>query len=170
MDYKYIEQLLERYWECQTTLEEEAILRTFFRQEDVPASLLPYRQLFIEEDKMANEHLGKDFQDKILRMVDEEEPASSLPEGGPVVCKARRMTVIHRLRPFYRAAGLIAIMLSIGNAAHQSFTDEEDAAKTPQMAETIPFDSLQDISIGQPEEQSAALATQIPDTLDAFTR
>ena len=25
MDYKYIEQLLERYWECQTTLEEEAI-------------------------------------------------------------------------------------------------------------------------------------------------
>ena len=55
MDYKYIEQLLERYWECQTTLEEEAILRTFFRQEDVPASLLPYRQLFVEEDEMAQE-------------------------------------------------------------------------------------------------------------------
>ena len=30
MDYKYIEQLLERYWEGETTLQEEAILRTFF--------------------------------------------------------------------------------------------------------------------------------------------
>ena len=32
MDYKYIEQLLERYWKCETTLEEEEILRMFFSQ------------------------------------------------------------------------------------------------------------------------------------------
>ena len=25
MDYKYIEQLLERYWQCETSLEEEGI-------------------------------------------------------------------------------------------------------------------------------------------------
>ena len=30
MDYKYIEQLLERYWQCETTLQEENILRAFF--------------------------------------------------------------------------------------------------------------------------------------------
>ena len=40
MDYKYIEQLLERYWEGETTLQEEAILRAFFSQEDVPAGLM----------------------------------------------------------------------------------------------------------------------------------
>ena len=78
MDYKYIEQLLERYWECQTTLDEEAILRTFFRQEDVPASLLPYRLLFLEEDALASEHVGKEFQEKVLRLVGEE---STLPFG-----------------------------------------------------------------------------------------
>ena len=33
MDYKYIEQLMDRYWECETSLEEEQILRTFFSQE-----------------------------------------------------------------------------------------------------------------------------------------
>ena len=30
MDYKYINQLLDRYWKCETSLEEEEILRTFF--------------------------------------------------------------------------------------------------------------------------------------------
>ena len=44
MDYKYIEQLLERYWNCQTALEEERILRSFFSQEDVPAQLLQYKE------------------------------------------------------------------------------------------------------------------------------
>ena len=180
MDYKYIEQLLERYWECQTTLEEEAILRTFFRQEDVPASLLPYRQLFIEEDEMAGEHLSKDFADRMLSLVGEENLTSRTithwqvselgnPVGeGKEICKAHRLTFMRRLRPFYRAAGLIAIMLTVGNAAYQSFTDEDAAA--PQMAETISDDSLQHITIGSPEQQSAELTTQQADTLDTFTR
>ena len=40
MDYKYIEQLLERYWTCETTLEEEQILHTFFLQENLPVNPL----------------------------------------------------------------------------------------------------------------------------------
>ena len=36
MDYKYIEQLLENYWNCETSTEEEQILRSFFSQKDVP--------------------------------------------------------------------------------------------------------------------------------------
>ena len=35
MDCKYIEQLLERYWQCETSLEEEAQLRAFFNGSDV---------------------------------------------------------------------------------------------------------------------------------------
>jgi len=171
MDYKYIEQLLERYWECQTTREEEAILRTFFRQEDVPASLLPYRQLFIEEDKMAGEHLSKDFQDKMLSMVGEE--ASLLGgrlEGG--CCKARRLTVVRRLRPFYRAAGLVAILLTIGNAAHQSFTEDAQQAidnGQPSMVNTQ-WSMVNDSITTQPEQQSAELTTPTTDTLNALTR
>jgi len=162
MDYKYIEQLLERYWECQTTLEEEAILRNFFRQEDVPASLLPYRQFFNEQDEMAKEHLDKDFADKMLQLVGEETPVH--------VCKARRLTFMRRLRPFYRAAGLIAILLTIGNAAHQSFSEDEDIADSQQMAESIAADSLQQITIGQPEQQSAELTKQPIDTINTLPR
>ena len=46
MDYKYINQLLERYWNCETSLEEEGILRAFFSQKDVPAELRQYQPLF----------------------------------------------------------------------------------------------------------------------------
>ena len=48
MDYKYIEQLLERYFEAETTLKEEQILKAFFEQndEDMPESLRQYRSLF----------------------------------------------------------------------------------------------------------------------------
>lgn len=168
MDYKYIEQLLERYWECQTTLEEEAILRTFFRQEDVPASLLPFRQLFVDLDTQAEEHLSDGFAERMLRLAGEEKSLTNEQNGNGVVCRARRVTFMRRLRPFYRAAGLVAIMLTIGNAAYQSFSEEDTVPQ--QMVEAVCEDSLQQISIGSSEQQSAALTAQPADTLDAFPR
>lgn len=53
MDYKYIEQLLERYWECETSEAEESILRTFFSQKDIPAELKRYEALFKYEQREA---------------------------------------------------------------------------------------------------------------------
>ena len=47
MDYKDIEQLLERYWQCETSVEEESVLRDFFTKEEVPAHLLRYKNLFV---------------------------------------------------------------------------------------------------------------------------
>ncbi len=46
MDYKYINQLLDRYWKAETSLEEEEILRAFFSQDELPAELKPYQALF----------------------------------------------------------------------------------------------------------------------------
>ena len=51
MDYKYINQLLERYWKCETSLEEEDILRAFFSQDNIPAELERYKPLFVYEAK-----------------------------------------------------------------------------------------------------------------------
>ena len=74
MDYKYIEQLLERYWICETSLEEESILRAFFSQEDVPASLRKYKSLFIFEQKTKKEDcLGDDFDKRILAITGDAE-------------------------------------------------------------------------------------------------
>ena len=71
MDYKYIEQLMERYFNCETSLQEEQILRSFFQQEEIPAELLPYRDLFrYEEEEAMEEKLGDDFDARILSIVE----------------------------------------------------------------------------------------------------
>ena len=105
MDYKYIEQLLERYFQCETTLKEEEILRTFFLQEDVPVWLVKYQSLFNYEAEQ-EEPLGDDFDDRILAIIEQEEPV-----------KARVLTLTQRLKPLFKAAAIVAIVLTLGNAA-----------------------------------------------------
>ena len=68
MDYKYIEQLLERYWNCETSVEEEQILRIFFQQKELPAHLRRYRSLFTYQEEAAGMKLGDDF-DKVSSMA-----------------------------------------------------------------------------------------------------
>ena len=119
MDYKYINQLLERYWQCETTLQEEAILRAFFSQDDVPESLMQYKALFsIQQEK--EQALGDDFDARILAMVGQQEAK-----------KAKVVSFTHRLMPLFRAAAVVAIILTIGNAAQapwdRGWDDPKDA-------------------------------------------
>lgn len=124
MDYKYIEQLLERYWSGETSLEEESILRAFFSQKDIPASLLPYRDIFVYQAVSKSEEvLDSDFDDKILALIDE-----------PEVVKARTITLRQRLAPMFKAAAVVAIMLTLGNAIQVPF-NEEQAQPEVNMAE-----------------------------------
>ena len=106
MDYKYIEQLMERYWNAETTLEEESILRSFFRQENIPAEMEPLRALF--SDEASSQQLGDDFDARILEMIGKEE--------APKVVKAREVSLTRRMMPLFKAAAVIAIILTIGGA------------------------------------------------------
>ncbi len=126
MDYKYIEQLLERYWVCETSLEEEEILRTFFAQEQVPASLLPYKSLFsfVKEEKEAYV-LGDKFDEKILSLIEEDQPV-----------KAKVITMRHRLAPLFKAAAIVAIVLTLGNAISGAFSAYDEAAPPAHIANT----------------------------------
>ena len=103
MDYKYIEQLLERYWACETTLQEESILRAFFSQEEIPEALRKYQALFTYEQQK-DEPLGEDFEARILQQIGE----------APV---AKTVSLKSRLIPLFRAAAIVAIVLTLGNAA-----------------------------------------------------
>lgn len=109
MDYKDIEQLLERYWQCETSPEEEAALRAFFLGKDVPAHLLRYKSLFVYQQKQREIRLGDDFDARILARIEK-----------PVV-KARRISVVSRFVPLMKAAAAVALILTLGNVARHSF-------------------------------------------------
>ena len=113
MDYKYIEQLLERYWQCETSLEEESELRAFFSKGEIPAHLLQYRDLFVYQQVQRETGLGEDFDARILAQVE------------PPVVKARRLTLVGRFMPLLKAAAVVAFMLSLGSVAQHTFFANE---------------------------------------------
>ncbi len=162
MDYKYIEQLLERYWACETSLQEEQILRTFFQQQEVPAHLMPYKAIFDVQQEQAEATLGEEFDAKIMELISEQGEALSndgvvkaLPLGGAGRGAAWR----HSLRPLYQAAGLVALILTIGIAAQRSF-DENVQPQQAQFAQTDSLERPADEFVAMPEPQEAALAVE----------
>jgi hypothetical protein len=147
MDYKYIQQLLDHYWKCETSLEEEDILRAFFSQKEVPTDLLPYKDLFsYETSEKKKDVLGEDFDQKILSKI----------EGSQNV-KARIIPMRKRLMPLFKAAAVVAIFLSLGNAAQMAFDESSNTPSTSNpkaskgesvaMGDSAMVDSLQQSSI-----------------------
>ena len=137
MDYKYIEQLLERYWNCETSLEEEKILHSFFAQKDVPIRLLPYRELFLGQQMHQEECLGNDFDKRILALTEEKEKQGKSNNK----VKAQTVTRTYTLRPFFQAAACVAVVLCLGMAVQQaSLHNESDTqiveSNTRQIAPT----------------------------------
>ncbi|MBQ6227366.1 MAG: pyruvate ferredoxin oxidoreductase [Prevotella sp.] len=142
MDYKYIEQLLERYWQCETTLEEEQILRTFFSQENVPACLLPYKDLFTyEQMDVEQQVLGDDFDQRMLEMTGEAAPV-----------KARTISMVQRLKPLFKAAAIVAIILTLGNASQVAFQPKDNIQITENDLYEKPTDG---VSVAQADTMRA---------------
>ena len=148
MDYKYIEQLLERYWNCETSLEEEKILRTFFSQKDIPASLMKYRDLFAyEQTATTADTLGEAFDECLMARIDEPEPV-----------RARTIKMSQRLMPLFKAAAVVAIFLTLGNAAQVAFTKSDsrengvaavrktNVGPSVAMGDSVKTDSMQAVS------------------------
>jgi hypothetical protein len=132
MDYKYIEQLMERYWSAETTLEEENILRSFFRQDNIPAEMEPLRALFTDE--ASHKQLGDDFDAHILQLIGEEKETCQ-----PV--KARRISMAQRFMPLFKAAAVVAIILTIGGALQapwdNSWNAPQDYARIQQELDSV---------------------------------
>jgi len=152
MDYKYIEQLIERYWQCETSVFEEQILRSFFSQEEIPAHLLPYKEVFVYQQTQKEVKISADFDERVLAAIE-----------APVV-KARHLTLTSRFMPLMRAAAMVALVITLGNVAQRSFFAEDsldynyesykDTYKDPQMAYDQLSSALMKVSEGINKSQS----------------
>ena len=112
MNAQQIEQLLQRYWDAETTVDEERQLRQFFNANDVPQHLMRYKDLFVYEEFMQDKQLGKDFDERLLKQIET-----------PVV-KAKSISIFSRLAPIAKAAAAVIILLALGNLAEHSLMQD----------------------------------------------
>lgn len=99
MDSKKIEELLKKYWDCETSLEEEQQLHAYFREGDFPEQLKETAELF----RYFNDHKKKtltdvSFDHDILKKV--KTPA-----------KSKMATLIYNTMRI--AAGVIVLMVAV---------------------------------------------------------
>lgn len=131
MDFKYIEQLLERYWQCESSLEEEVSLRVFFSGDNVPEQWFRYKDLFVYQQLQQEEHLGVDFDARVLAEIEVS------------VVKAKRMTLSERFMPLFKAAAVVAVVLSLGSVIqHSFFSDVKEVAATDTIGKQISAPSV----------------------------
>lgn len=149
MDYKQIEQLLERYWQCETSLEEEQQLRTFFSESNVPAYLLRYKELFVYQQIQQEITLSEDFDKRVLAEVE-----------APVV-EVKYLSLITHFMPLLKAVAVVAVVLSLGGVMQHSFFSE---VKEIAAADTI-GQQIVAPSVALSGEAAALLEQQVLDSL-----
>lgn len=135
-----IKSLLARFYEGQTTPEEERLLADFFRREDVPEDLQEDKQLFLLLAQTSDQEMPQDIAEEITAFVNnlgQTKIQPLIPEDKQ--CKG----VIFRLKTppkmWYRVAATVAILFAIGGGVliHQrTYTTDpfRDTCSTPEEA------------------------------------
>lgn len=115
MNVEQIKSLLARFYEGQTTPEEERLLADFFRREDVPEDLQQDKQLFLLLAQTSDQEMPQDIAEEITAFVNnlgQTKIQPLIPED------KQRKGVISRLKTppkiLYRVAATVAILLAIG--------------------------------------------------------
>jgi hypothetical protein len=97
MDSKHIEQLLEKYWNCETSLEEEKQLRDYFQGENIPGQWKEASELFRYFEQQKQRSLADPaFESGVMKKIRNDRPKGK---------------VVFFTRNLYRiAAGLVVVI------------------------------------------------------------
>jgi hypothetical protein len=101
MDYQLMQQLLDKYFEGETTLQEESQLREGFQQETLPEGLEAYRPLFqfIEEEQQIV--LDEQFDHRLFAQLQEK----------PVERTQARVRTLHARTIILQIAAVVTLMI-----------------------------------------------------------
>lgn len=69
MDYNQLEALIKKYWECETSLEEEERLREWFRTHEVPERFKETAGLFSYFDEQKQKATGAQFDKQLVKKL-----------------------------------------------------------------------------------------------------
>lgn len=128
MDFSRIEILLERYWNCVTTIEEEAELRDFFKQSEIPTEFEKSAALFRYFESQRHIELDNKFEEEVLEKISEKKE--------PRVIKLK-----HYFNNYMRVAAAVLVVAVASLVFRMEYFDEkpkmllvEDTFQTPEEA------------------------------------
>lgn len=138
MNIEQIKSLLARFYEGQTTPDEERLLADFFRREDVPEKLQEDKQLFLMLAQISDQEMPQDIAEEITAFVNN----LGQTEKKPVLSEVKHHKgITYRLKTppkmWYRVAATVAILFAIGGGviSHQKQNDPfRDTCSTPEEA------------------------------------
>lgn len=105
MEQTEIRALLEKYWQAETTVEEERVLAEFLEQPEIPADLEPLRGFFAWRKEEAAVRPGADFDRLMLaRIAEMEDSGRTFAKDGVIPGFSFR----------FAAAAAIVVCLGIG--------------------------------------------------------
>jgi len=73
MDYKNINHLLEKYWEGETSLQEEETLQQYFNHNNVAPELKQFKSLFQFFKEEQDVMISDDFEKRLLQEIEKEQ-------------------------------------------------------------------------------------------------
>lgn len=71
-----INQLIEKFYAGETSVQEETQLRDYFEQANIPANHLSAKLHFIAANQLAEEEMGEDFEENLMSQLVDEKPVS----------------------------------------------------------------------------------------------
>lgn len=105
MEAEDIRRLLEKYEAAETSLEEENVLKDYFKREkNIPDDWMPYKLLFDWKDKVHSSQLSDSFSERLKEQIDSSE--QSTPDSISVR--------ILRFNPFTRWGIAASLMIAFG--------------------------------------------------------
>ncbi len=132
MDSKHIHQLLDKYWDGLTSLEEEAQLRQYFRSGQVADDLKVFQPVFQYFSAERQQSLSTDFDAKLLaRLASTQQPPA----------------VRRRLLPLLARAAAIALIIctAVWWLSQQSLQPQQQAVNWELYEEEDPQKALQEV-------------------------
>lgn len=119
MDYNQLEALIKKYWDCETSLEEEERLREWFRTHEVPERFRETAKLFSYFDEQKQKATGEHFDKQLVKKL-------NAPKG----------KTVSLLQTSLRIAAGIAVVAAAIFFVQQEIQDKPDMAaiEDPQKA------------------------------------
>lgn len=148
MNIERIHTLLEKYWNCETSVSEEQELQAFFNFGDIPADLLQFVPVFAYKQKQQAIALSDDFDKKLEASIREAD-------------KQKQYITIKIFEPFLRIVASIILILGIGISvyffAKQNNQVFAETYNDPSAALEQATSALQKLSIALQSTEEASL-------------